>query len=626
MSPQRSCFFFAAPVFGALIETNGALDSTFDPGRITNGQVNACFLQADGKLVIAGQFAKVNGITRGNIARLNPDGSLDASFAAGAGTNGSISSIVAQPDGKFVITGFFSTYDGVSRLSGAARLNADGSLDASFDPGAVLGEDATENPSAPGTPLHPGAVASATLQPDNKIVVTGYFYRAFTGPATSVSRSGIARFNADGSFDPTFDPGTGLVLTSSPGSEQGSFIVAQSDGRLVVEGNFNQYNGNSTPAGFAHIEADGAYNASFSVGVGASWTNVAGLFVQPDDHIVVYGNFTLFNGVARNGIVRLDKTTGAVDAGFSTPPFSDYADIGTIQGMTRQADGKFVVFGAFHTFDGVASNGMARLETTGARDLSFNATDGVGPNGYTFCGAVRPSDGHIFVGGYFSTFGAGPAKRNNIALATATGLIDTAFAPPDGCTDGLPQVLVITVQGDGKVIVGGIFTSVQNEPHYNFVRLNPNGTIDPTFNVTAGTSRSVRALVVQPDNQILIAGQFGGINGVPAGRVARLNPDGTIDGTFNAGTGADNIIYAMARDAATGAVYLGGDFFNVNGTARTRLAKLSSAGVLDATFDPGTGPSSTVRAVTAPNGSAGPGHRRKFHLLCRNFRSSDRPS
>jgi uncharacterized delta-60 repeat protein len=583
------------------------LSSTFDAGKFTNGQVSASVLQpADGKLLIAGSFAKVNGVARKNIARLNPDGTLDLSFDPGVGPDSDINGMILQPDGKILIFGFFSTISGVARNASAARLNSDGSLDASFDPGSVLALD-TSDTITPGTPDNPGFVSAIVLQSDNKIVVTGSFFFAFTGAHATVPRSCVARFNSDGTFDATFNPGAGLNLVATPTSTSGNYAARQSNDKIIVEGAFDQYDGNNVP-GLVRLNANGSYDGTFLPGTAVSTNNVAGLFVQADDAIVVYGNFLTFSSVSRNSMVRLDKTTGGVDTGFNTQSFKDYADTGTIQGMSQQSNGKLIVTGAFHSLNGATSNGIARLNTDGTRDATLDASSGSGPNGYTFGTAYRPSDGAIFVGGYFSTFAG--SNRNNIALIKTDGSLDTGFAPGEGVTDGFPQILALATQPDGKVLVGGIFTSVAGVPHYNFVRLNTNGTVDPTFDVTLGTSRSVRRMELQPDGKILIAGQFGAINGSPRGRVARLNADGTIDPSFDPGTGANDIVYGLARDAS-GNVYIGGAFTSVNGTPRARLAKLSSTGALDMTFDPGTGPGGAVgalwdvRALAAPTNTAG---------------------
>ena len=191
-----------------VIETDGTLDSSFNPGKLTNGLVMASALQADGKLIIAGPFSAVHGVSRPGIARLNVDGTLDLSFDPGAGPNTGVGDIALQPDGKIIIADFFNNVNGVPR-AGIARLNSDGSLDPGYDPGAVISYDETGGGG--------GSIYDLVLQPDGKLVVVGQFFFIITGPGTSVPRSCVARFNSDGTFDPSFNPGAG------PGNTVGSF-------------------------------------------------------------------------------------------------------------------------------------------------------------------------------------------------------------------------------------------------------------------------------------------------------------------------------------------------------------------------------------------------------------------
>jgi uncharacterized delta-60 repeat protein len=143
------------------LNSDGSLDNTFSQEGIglLNNSVNTIGLQSDGKILIAGYFTynEIDGI---RIARLNSDGSLDETFSqTGTGLNGSVKSIVIQPNGKILVAGYFISYNGVAR-SHIARLNSDGSLDTTF--------------SQEGTGLNDDAY-SIELQPNGKILVAGYF-------------------------------------------------------------------------------------------------------------------------------------------------------------------------------------------------------------------------------------------------------------------------------------------------------------------------------------------------------------------------------------------------------------------------------------------------------------------
>jgi uncharacterized delta-60 repeat protein len=91
------------------------LDASFNPGTGADHWVNSIALQPDGKILIGGYFDTYNGTTRNRIARLNTDGSLDASFNPGTGANDGVRSIALQPDGKILIGGLFTAYNGTGR-------------------------------------------------------------------------------------------------------------------------------------------------------------------------------------------------------------------------------------------------------------------------------------------------------------------------------------------------------------------------------------------------------------------------------------------------------------------------------------------------------------------------------
>jgi uncharacterized delta-60 repeat protein len=156
---------------GSKYSATGELDTTFDPGAGVDSDVRCTAIQSDGKIIIGGAFSTYNGTDRIRIARLNADGSLDAGFDPGAGANNWVMSTAIQSDGKIIIGGEFTSYDGTVR-NHIARLNTEGSLDAAFDPGAGANN----------------GVWCTTLQNDKKIIIGGYF-NLYNGTA----RVGIAR-------------------------------------------------------------------------------------------------------------------------------------------------------------------------------------------------------------------------------------------------------------------------------------------------------------------------------------------------------------------------------------------------------------------------------------------------
>jgi len=93
--------------------------------------------QSDGKVIVVGSFSYIGNVERAGIARLNADGTLDPTFDAGTGANGAINLVAAQSDGKVLIVGPFTSVNGTTR-NGVARLDSDGKLDSTFNPGAGI--------------------------------------------------------------------------------------------------------------------------------------------------------------------------------------------------------------------------------------------------------------------------------------------------------------------------------------------------------------------------------------------------------------------------------------------------------------------------------------------------------
>lgn len=148
---------------------------------------------------------------------------------------------------------------------------------------------------------------------------------------------------------------------------------------------------------------------------------------------------------------------------------------------------------------------------------------------------IRRSDGKFVVIGWFRVIGG--VHRNLIALLNPDGTVDTSFDAGDitheiNVTDA--TVSYVIAQPDGKVIIFGGFTHINGVPRGTMARLNIDGSLDPTFNIGIGVNNSVSALCLQPDGKILIGGKFTTFDSQAVPPVIRLNPDGSRDQTFNA--------------------------------------------------------------------------------------------
>ncbi len=255
----------------------------------------------------------------------------------------------------------------------------------------------------------------------------------------------------------------------------------------------------------------------------------------------------------------------------------------------QPGDGKILIAGDFTSYNGTSINRVARLNTDGSLDTSFNPGVGVAisdgssdPHVYTL--AIQ-SNGQVLIGGHFDSYNGSP--RNYIARLNSNGQLDGGFVP---VTEVHADVFKIAVQTDGNILVGGD----------NILRLNNLGAVDTTF--TGSTNNSVHDLAIQPaDGKILIGGNFSTVKGTGRAGIARLNSDGTLDTTFNPGSGigTSGVVVAAIALQADGKILIGGNFNSYNGTLRNKIARLNSNGSLDGTFNPGTGLSGSTDFVHA---------------------------
>jgi uncharacterized delta-60 repeat protein len=147
-------------------------------------------------------------------------------------------------------------------------------------------------------------------------------------------------------------------------------------------------------------------------------------------------------------------------------------------------------------------------------------------------------------------------------LVAAVAAPLAAFAPD---VDG--EVTSLAVQGDGKIVIGGSFTTVNGVARKNLARLNADSSLDTSFDPGSGPFLIVHSVAVQGDGKVLIGGLFTTVNGISRSRVARLNADGSVDAGFDPGVTIDNRVNVLAP-AAGGKVYIGGSFTAIGTASR----------------------------------------------------------
>ena len=527
--------------------SDGSLDSGFtaalsrSSSTALESEPKLLALQPNGQMLVAGKLNHPDGSVR-DLVRLNGDGSLDASFnprfSYSTPSATSVFRAIVLGDGRILIGGRFDTVNGINRPA-LARLNSDGSVDATFNPQRVnsgfgvqstgkiivtraggfdrLNPDGILDPTFNGTVTEPTdsySLGAPRIQPDDKIIFT-----AFLG---GIDIRRISRLNADGSNDTTFRPFEGYLVSEVFLQNDGKLIVGtgsssgprrlnpdgtyddsfhpdtlgsmaqQADGRLLAVGQIY-----SQPYGVRRMFLDGSRDDSFAVGMGLMLIGQQGvdrMALLPNGKVVIVGGFNYVNRTARKEIAFL-QSDGALDSSFDAgDPFGPYRKIEVSE---VQNDGK-VLLGAYDT--------LLRYNGDGSIDATFNYV---------------PVKNLIIAGVQLQPMGKILLQRTNQAIGgtellrlNADGLVDPTFHADQ------PAILQL-VQPDGKIlIVSGS----------QLRRLEVDGSLDPGFNAN-GVSGFIppQVLAIQPDGKLLVNRFVSSINGAA---FTRLNTDGSIDQSF----------------------------------------------------------------------------------------------
>jgi uncharacterized delta-60 repeat protein len=281
---------------------------------------------------------------------------------------------------------------------------------------------------------------------------------------------------------------------------------------------------------------------------------------------------------------------GSVDLSFGTGPVVNRS----VRGMAVQPDGKVIVAGTFVTVHGQRRSGVARLHTDGSLDRSFDPGEGTDPNALAL---ALQSDGKVLIGGWFDSVDG--VARRGIARLNADGSIDHSFDPGSGTSR---EVWSISLQDDGRILIGGLFQTVNGQPRNGVARLHPDGRLDESFDPGTGAPGGVLAVAAHPDGKVWIGGWFTQVNGQARTYLARLNADGSLDTGFNPYIVAEAGVWSLLVQP-DGKVLVGSDSYSINGYWRDCIARFNAEGSLDIGFDPGRGANGTVMAIALqPNG------------------------
>lgn len=463
-----------APVLHGVYPGNGRVSLQFSPGFDSGSPIlNYKYSIDNGQTWIAREPAStasplvVTGLTNGAVytvrlraVNANGDGTptlpeiVTASAATGVipdsfnpGTDGDVYSIAVDNDGKVLVGGWFLSIGGgdgqqAQRIN-LGRLNPDGSVDATFDPGNALDDY--------------DVVRAMVVQPDGRVVA------GICNVATGAGR--VVRFNTNGLVDETFNVSADECVFA---------LAQQADGRIVVGGTFSQLNvgGVQVPrSGLARLNADGTLDTAFNPVLNES-AAVLALAIQPDGRILIGGSMIFFvNGLERSRLARLEPT-GAVDPTFS--PSADFPESETadVRALALQPDGRILVGGFLQTLNGEFRDRIGRLNADGTVDTTFvppplpQVETSRLPAIETIL--VLPN-GQILAGGHALAQSVPGGPLHHLVRYNADGTLDSVF---DAMIDTGSIIRALVMQDDGRILVGGSFLALGGEVRQNIARID----------------------------------------------------------------------------------------------------------------------------------------------------------
>jgi len=285
----------------------------------------------------------------------------------------------------------------------------------------------------------------------------------------TVSSNGILVLNEDLTKNDILATGTGFNSTLYVGTS----LIEQSDGKLIATGVFTSYNGTSANR-IIRLNPNGEVDTTFVYGTGFNnFTQHPA--IDSLGRIIVPGLFTSYNGSSSNRIVRLltdgtKDTTFSIGSGFNN----------TVLDILINPDDSMIIVGYFNTYNGIGGlGGIIKLDSTGARDLSFVSGTGFNPylqNNYR-CIARIPGETSFYVGGYFTSYNG--TSANYIIKLNEDGTVDGSFTYGTGFNGNLFMIKVIW---ENKLLIyGNNFTDYNGTTSYNSIILNADGSVFLNF-------------------------------------------------------------------------------------------------------------------------------------------------
>ncbi|MDW9378640.1 T9SS type A sorting domain-containing protein [Chryseobacterium sp. JV558] len=597
------------------LNTNGTKDSTFNIGNFSFPQftddpsVNKVAVLPGDKILLGGNFITYNGATKKYVLKLNTNGSIDSSFDFDyTGYDSDVSNFELQPDGKIITTYYFNrilrhnvngsadttfTQPDYSNFSGVGiktvavrndgkiyiggkfifggnnqflmRLNADGTRDMGF----VVKSFYQNYPSGTGV----DGVYSILIQPDGKALIGGGFKSYGGQPA-----AGIMRLNDDGSLDSTFQGKVTRLINGYAFTDYINNLSFHSSGNVIASGSMKYYNDDVAGNIVMFSLLAGDRISTFQNICKGFDTAPNKIFMQPDGKIILTGNFYAYNGQPRDRIVRLNAD-GSVDNNFKV-----YSPL-LFHSSQEPADIKFlsngkILLGTEGTINGGENGGgLVRLNYDGSLDPTFFSLVGNDRGLYgslKFKNFILLNDNKAVVPAmnYYVKNNVSVPIDNKFVVLDQTGNIDTAidYAEPYNSINRLKLL------SNGKILLTGYDSNLSK---FLMARLLPNGQIDGAF-TTVTSQPNINDMYPAPDGKIYaISNQLAGH------KLMRFNEDGTLDSSFTSpfydnGMLTRELPFEFENNGKFFTAF--SPLFNYKG-----LVRHNADGTVDTTFDIGTG-------------------------------------
>lgn len=507
----------------ARLNNDGSIDNRFSPSIGPNNQVRAILPLPDGRIIIGGSFTTYNTFTANRLVCINPNGSLNNLIPAANGTNGAIHTIKQLPDGKLLLGGEFNRVNGITK-NRIARILLDGSIDTTFNMEGGFDPDNLQE-----------VQVKAIITHNNKLIVGGTFrfykstqrqriafleyngdidqsFQSFTGfPITThavkaqkdgkilvggdfitynnITSNRLIRINKDGTIDTTFKIGTGFNTSVSD-------IIITDSNQIFVVTNF------SNNLSIAKLDSNGIRDNNFKPLV----TNINGnrttYAVQKDGKVLVGGHFTVYNGFSRNRVVRLNQD-GLVDTSFVLLNGAD----NSVNKIVVQPNGKILIGGTFATFNAERFNKIVRLNEDGTLDTTFKYTNHIQFNVLDI--SLQPDDKILLT-----------TSDLRMIRLNEDGTRDSTFKfNPFGNTNNIRKFSALA---DGKILIVGSFTSLYGVAVNRIALLNNDGSLVNKYDTYKGANNTITSFDIDNDGNIMIVGNFSRVNNFAKNRIARL--------------------------------------------------------------------------------------------------------